>query len=904
MIGETLTHYKILDKIGEGGMGEVYVAEDTKLKRQVALKLLPESMAADEERLQRFQREAEAIAALNHPNIVTIFSVEEDQGHHFLTMELVEGVNLGDKVPAQGMKLEEIFAVAIPTAKALAAAHEKGVVHRDLKPANIMVSDDERVKILDFGLAKLAEGFVGSGSSTQMATDSITQEGRILGTVAYMSPEQAEGKTIDARSDVFSLGVVLYQMATGEQPFKGDTNLSTLSSILKDSPDSVTDLRINLPRHLGRIITHCLEKDPKRRYQSAQDVVNELSALKREIESGKTPSDLSLPAVEAPKSRPRWMPIAIGAGLVVIALVGWLALRGGGSETPGDATTASSQTTETTGEPALPGIGTSSDRVMTVVLPFENLGTPEDAYFAAGMTEEITDRLSSVESLGVISRQSAKRYADTDKTPKEIGAELGVDYILGGTVRWARNPAGESRIRISPRLVRVADDTQVWSESYDRVIDDIFSIQSEIAQNVMTELGVNLLDTERQSLAAAPTEDAEAYQAYLKGIESFHDISLSDRHEVAARLFERAVELDPEFAWAWARLSWVKSNHHFNAGEDPNLLPDAKRALDRAVDLAPEGPHVRLAVGYYHYYALRDFDRALEEFEAVTAASPNDAEVTASIGWIYRRQGRLEEFVRQFERALVLDPQNQEYLHGLAQGYRALRRFEEAHQTIDRAIFLAPDNAGLYQTKAWWTIFELGSTSEAREILSAAPVTDPMSGTWYTIEYWDRNFEKALEIAETIPVEGPLDEIAAQGRNGEIFLALGRREEGIAELEAAARELETVIASRPDNSPGLHRWLAELYALTGGKDEAIREARQAFERVGDDRWSAPSFEDFLAYVFALTGEVEASLEILDRNLSSAYVDSMTIQILRWCPWPALEFLRDDPRYQEWLRKHE
>ncbi len=513
MIGETLAHYKILEKIGEGGMGEVYVAEDTKLKRQVALKLLPQNLAEDKERLQRFQREAEAIAALNHPNIVTIFSVEEDKGHHFLTMELVKGADLGDQIPAQGMSLEQIFDVAIPAAEALAAAHEQGIVHRDLKPANLMVTPEGRVKILDFGLAKLAGGFVSDGSTTQMATDSITQEGRILGTVAYMSPEQAEGKPIDHRSDIFSLGVVLYQMATGEPPFKGDTNLSTLSSILKDSPDSVTDLRTNLPRHLGRIITHCLEKDPKRRYQSAQDVVNELAALRREIDSGKTPSETSLPAMESPSKRPGWLPWAIAAGLLLAVIVGWFAIKGRGTETPASAVAPA----ESTAVAAAPTA--TEDRIMAVVLPFENLGATEDAYFAAGITDEITNRLSAVGSLGVISRQSAKSYAGTTKSSQEIGNELGVDYILGGTVRWAGSADGEGRIRISPQLVRVEDDTQIWSETYDRVIDDIFTVQSEIAESVVAELGVNLLDTERQTLNAAPTDNTEAYQAYLKAIE-------------------------------------------------------------------------------------------------------------------------------------------------------------------------------------------------------------------------------------------------------------------------------------------------------------------------------------------------------------------------------------------------
>ena len=284
MIGKTLSHYKILEKLGSGGMGEVYVAEDTKLHRNVALKILPPEMAS-EERRHRFEREAQAIAALNHPNIVTVFSVEESEGVHFITMELVQGKTLSELIPKKGLPLNKFFEIAIPLADAVSAAHEKGIVHRDLKPDNLMVSDEGRLKILDFGLAKLRQEFAQEGIS-ELPTQSATQEGRILGTVAYMSPEQAEGKTVDHRSDIFSIGIILYEMATGERPFKGDTTASILSSILRDKPASVTELNPDVPRDLSKIIRHCLVKDPEDRYQTAKDLRYELKELKQEVESG------------------------------------------------------------------------------------------------------------------------------------------------------------------------------------------------------------------------------------------------------------------------------------------------------------------------------------------------------------------------------------------------------------------------------------------------------------------------------------------------------------------------------------------------------------------------------------------------------------------------------------------
>ena len=325
MIGQTLGHYEILEKLGAGGMGEVYLAEDTTLKRQVALKVLPPDLAASQERLERFQREAESLAALNHPNIVHVYSVEEDEGTHFITMELVQGKPLSHLVRKGGMPLERIFEVAIPLADALATAHEKGMIHRDLKPANIMVTDEGRVKVLDFGLAKLRQESQKQVAS-ELPTEPLTGEGRIIGTVPYMSPEQVEGKVVDHRTDVFSLGVVLYEMATGERPFKGDTSVSVISSILKERPTQADSLRTALPHHLARIIRHCLEKEPARRFQSALDVRNELEDLRAEADSG----DLwnrTIPAAE-PHHWKRWIWSLSAVAVAALGMAGYAAYRG------------------------------------------------------------------------------------------------------------------------------------------------------------------------------------------------------------------------------------------------------------------------------------------------------------------------------------------------------------------------------------------------------------------------------------------------------------------------------------------------------------------------------------------------------------------------------------------------
>jgi TolB-like protein/tRNA A-37 threonylcarbamoyl transferase component Bud32/cytochrome c-type biogenesis protein CcmH/NrfG len=878
VVGQTLAHYRILEKLGAGGMGEVYLAEDTTLKRQVAFKVLPPELAASKERLERFQREAETLAALDHPNIVTIHSVEEAEGVRFLTMQLVEGKRLSELIPPGGMPLNRIFEVAIPLADALAAAHEKGVIHRDLKPGNIMVTKDGRVKVLDFGLAKLRQE-TAPEMATELPTEPLTEEGRILGTVPYMSPEQLEGKELDARTDIFSLGVILYEMATGERPFKGDTSVSLISSIMRDTPRDADALRRDLPHHLARVVGHCLEKAPRRRYQNALDVRNELEALQREVESGSLTSSGALQVTALPGVR-RWKLVAIALAALLVAVIGAVVLRRSMERAPPETLPVE-----------------EIDRKMIVVLPFENLGDPADEYFAAGMTEELTSRLAMVSGMGVISRNSAVRYANTEKSLQEIGAELGVDYVLEGTVRWAKE-GNSSRVRITPQLIQVRDDTNLWADTYDRVIEDIFAIQSEIAERVVSELGVNLLDTERQSLAVKLTDNPDAYQAYLQGLEIWNQ-STGDHKSMrrATKMFERAVELDPTFARAWAWLSRMRAFVHRLGGTAPDLVPGAKAALDRATELAPGDPYVRLARGYYHYHGLRDYDRALQEFEAIAKELPNDAEAIAAIGYIHRRKGRLEESLAALERALALDPGSAGRWADIAQTYRVLRRFDETFSSLDRAIALAPDSAELYELKAMYMI-ATGTLDAAREVLSQAPVTDPMHLAWSLLEFYDRDFEAALEHAVLVPREEALDRVRADRRRGEALLHLDRTEEAREVLQMAAKELETVIASGSIRYQDVLGW---IYALLGRKEDAIREVQRQIELDAIDLYRGPEAEDRLGYVYALFGDTEAAVEILDRLLATPYRNAITVEFLRLDP--QLDPMRDEPRFQALLEKH-
>jgi serine/threonine protein kinase/tetratricopeptide (TPR) repeat protein len=628
MIGTTLNHYSVTARLGQGGMGEVYLAEDIKLGREVALKVLPPEMASDQDRLERFRREAKTVAALNHPNIVTIYSVEvaetsnddlerpdpvpAGEGEpsspyapkplspqvHFLTMELVEGKSLDLLIPSGGFALNRFFELATPIADALATAHGRGIVHRDLKPANIMVtSEGDRVKVLDFGLAKLAEAEAPDGM-TQLPTEALTQEGIVVGTPHYMSPEQAKGERVDHRSDVFSLGVLLFEMAAGKRPFHGATSVELLSSVLKDTPQPVTEIRPELPRHLGRVIGRCLEKAPADRFQTARDVFNELKSLRKETSSGSL----------AP------------------------------------ATPAS-------------GVMRSAEEIPWIaVLPLKcKSADPEVEDFADGLAEDITTSLSRFSYLMVISRNSVQNLDARSMDIRQIGQELNARYVMEGAVRKSG-----SKIRINFQVLDAQTGTHMWAETYDRNLDeaDIFEVQDEITDQVVATVadphGVLARSMATPTEWKAP-ETLTPFEAVLRFFLYQQRVSAED-HLQARTALEHAVEVDPEYADAWAALTIVlldEDRHSFNPR--PKALDRALEAARRAVELDATNPLAHFALAHAYYYR-KDIGAFRGAAEHCLALNPRDGNAMALMGILTGYAGDWQRGVEWTVRAMTMNP--------------------------------------------------------------------------------------------------------------------------------------------------------------------------------------------------------------------------------------------------------
>jgi len=661
--------YEVLASLGAGGMGEVYRARDTRLEREVAVKVLPEQLAQDKQALHRFEREAKAVAALSHPNIVTIYDVGSDRGQTYAVMELLTGRTLRDRLRQGAMDWIEAVRIATAIADGLAAAHAKGVIHRDVKPQNVFLTEDGGVKVLDFGLARL-ESRESPSSPDGPSLD--TRPGVVLGTVAFMSPEQVRGLTADGRSDIFSLGSVLYEMVLGRNPFIGPTPADTMAAILNEQPTALSQSGRQRPAGLDRVILRCLEKEPTRRFASARELAQALRGL--------GPGGLS----------------------------------------------GSQQQLETAAYGDTPQPAAVADRTPSVaVLPFRNLSSdPENEYFSDGLAEELINALAKVEGLHVTSRTSAFAFKGRNEDVRKIGEQLNVRTVLEGGVRKSGN-----RLRISAQLVNVADGYQLWAETFNRELDDVFAIQDEIAVSIAKALRVILSEKEQKALEKVPTANVKAYEYYLRGRQFVHQFRRKG-FEFAQQMFARAIAIDPKYALAHAGSADCHSLLYTYWDPNPEHIKQADEGSRKALELDPNLAEAHVARGLA-VSLTKNYTDAEREYETAIRLDPTLYAAHYFYGRVCQSQGKLADAARLFEQACQLCPDEYQSKTHLGSVYRGLNRIADAQaadqeglKTVERHLELHPDDARALYLGAT-TLCRTGDTARAVEWASRALAMDP-----------------------------------------------------------------------------------------------------------------------------------------------------------------------------------
>jgi serine/threonine protein kinase/tetratricopeptide (TPR) repeat protein len=806
--GAQVGHYKIMEKIGAGGMGEVYLAEDTKLKRQVALKFLPHHYVSDKDLRERFSREAQAAAKLDHPNIVPVHEVGEYQGRPYFAMAHIEGQSLRDVIKDGRLGINEAIDLTMQICEGLHKAHEAGVVHRDIKPSNIIIDNDGRARLVDFGLAMV------------LGEDKLTKTGSTLGTVGYMSPEQIHGKKCDHRSDLFSVGVILYEMLSGRRPFEGDNDAAVVKAITDSTPEPVARFKSGVTGELQQIIDKALSKDPSLRYQHADGMLTDLKRLQ----------------IDTPRPKKGKFGLWIAAAVIII-VGGYFGYAQLIKEKP---------------KPAGPK--------RLVVLPFDNLGDSTQAYFANGMTDEIINRLTSIKDLQVVARRSAAKLKAAGVDISDIGKELGVEYVLDVSTHLQESSTGTRRVKLVTQLIKVSDESVLWGKTYDTVMTEIFTVQSSMAEQVAEQLGVILTPEDKQAVWARFTDSEAAWDYYLKGNNYRMTDSYSRKYLLLSlEMYNQAIEIDSTFARVYSNKAGIYNRlYFFGLDRSDSCKALAKENIDRAFEMErfhPYASRARWTLGDYYYRFERDYPKALRQFEI--AYEDYGGQNNPWYHWdahnCLRRMGRIEEAYDHMKILAEAEPRDAIAQYDLASTCERMRRYEEAEEIYLKAIELKPDYIHSYTIK----------------------VRDIIELSWNKIEdttRWDYWFESLNALEGNL--EAMKRYLGDVGSMAWYYDIQGITDSARIYWDSLRLDYEEFFKSN-NPTPGHYSYYGIINARLGNRQQALENVQKAMEMMplSRDSWDGmdPIMALFDCYVFL--GDFDKAVEQAEKILQMpAYFD--------------------------------